>query len=141
MKPRKSLYGGNTDYKGDTDHVDDFANIELVTYDQMEGEDFMYITTKDNEYALTDKPGEDGFVQFQKGGDNPRDIQAYGDYKLAAFVAMFGRKQYDLPENSYENQLVFSNDVEVLTNTYVPVPANDATPSLNVHDSIVVGLQ
>ncbi|MUP44895.1 hypothetical protein E0K83_03935 [Gramella sp. BOM4] len=136
---RKNLYGGNTDYKGDTDTVDDFPNIELVTYDQMEGEDFIYITTKDNEYALTDKPNEDGFIQFRKGGSDPRDIQAYGDYKLAAYVAMFGRKQYDLPENSYENQLVFSNDVEVLTNTYVPVPANTATPSVKDHGSIVVG--
>ncbi|TQI72274.1 hypothetical protein JM79_3231 [Gramella sp. Hel_I_59] len=136
---RRTIYGGNTDYKGDTDTVDDFSNIELVTYDQMEGEDFMYITTKDNEYALTDKPDEDGFIQFRKGGSDPRDIQAYGDYKLSAYVAMFGRKQYDLPENSYENQLVFSNDVELLTNTYVPVPANESVPSLADHQSIVVG--
>lgn len=136
---REALKGPNKNYDGDTKHVDNFANIELVTYDQMEGEDFMYITTKDNEYALTDKPSEDGFIQFQKGGENPRDIKAFGDYKLSAFVAVFGRKQYGLPENSFENQLVFSNDVEVLTNTYVPVSANNATPSLKDHHSIVVG--
>ena len=136
---RKLKYGGNTDYNGDTDNVDDFSNIELVTYDQMEGEDFMYITTKDNEYALTDKPGEDGFIQFVKSGDNPRNIKAFGDYKLGTFVAVFGRKQDDLPANSYENQLVFSNDVEVLVDSYIPVAANDATPSLALHHSIVVG--
>jgi len=136
---RKNIYGGNTNYTGDTDTVDNFANIELVTYDQLEGEDLMYITTKDNEYALTDKPGEDGFIQFQKGGEDPRDIKAFGDYKLSTFIAVFGRKQLDLAADSYENQLFFSNDVEALTTSYVPVAVNDATPSLAVHNSLVIG--
>jgi hypothetical protein len=136
---RKNIYGGNTNYTGDTDTVDNFANIELVTYDQLEGEDLMYITTKDNEYSLTDKPGEDGFIQFQKGGEDPRDIKAFGDYKLGTFIAVFGRKQLDLAADSFENQLFFSNDVEALTTTYVPVAADDATPSLAVHNSLVIG--
>jgi hypothetical protein len=136
---RKNIYGGNTNYTGDTDTVDNFANIELVTYDQLEGEDLMYITTKDNEYGLTDKPGEDGFIQFQKGGEDPRDIKAFGDYKLSTFIAVFGRKQLDLAADSYENQLFFSNDVEALTTTYVPVAADDATPSLAIHNSLVIG--
>ncbi len=139
LEARKNIYGGNTNYTGDTDTVDNFANIELVTYDQLEGEELMYITTKDNEYGLTDKPGEDGFIQFQKGGEDPRDIKAFGDYKLSTFIAVFGRKQLDLAADSFENQLFFSNDVEALTTTYVPVAADDATPSLAIHNSLVIG--
>lgn len=89
---------------------------------------------------LTDKPGEDGFIQFQKGGaDNPRNMRAYGDYKLSAFVAAFGRKEYDKSALDFDNQLVFSNDVEVLTTSYVPVSANNATPSLEKHHSLIIG--
>lgn len=136
---RERIKGGNTDYTGKSTYVDKYPNIELVPYDQMEGEDFMYIIPQGIEYLLTDKPGEDGFIQFQKGGDNPRNIRAYGDYKLAAFVAAFGRKEYGKSVLDYDNQLVFSNDVEVLTTSYVPVSANNATPSLEHHHSLIIG--
>ena len=137
---RERLKGGNTDYTGKSTFVDKYPNIELVPYDQMEGEDFMYIIPKGIEYMLTDKPGEDGFIQFQKGGaDNPRNMRAYGDYKLSAFVAAFGRKEYGKSALDFDNQLVFSNDVEVLTTSYVPVSANNATPSLEHHHSLIIG--
>lgn len=136
---RERIKGGNTDYTGKSTYVDNYSNIELVPYDQMEGEDFMYIIPKGIEFMLTDKPGEDGFIQFQKGGDNPRNMKAFGDYKLSAFVAAFGRKEYGKNALDYDNQLVFSNDVEVLTTSYVPVSANNATPSLEHHHSLIIG--
>ncbi|WP_109852807.1 hypothetical protein [Aquimarina sp. AU58] len=132
---RERKKGVNTNYNGDTDFVDDFPNIELVTYDQLESMDFMYITTKDNEYALTDKPGEDGFIQFEK---DTRNIKAFGDYKLGTFIAMFGRKQID-GTTGYGNQMFFSNDVALVVDTYIPTAANDATPSLEIHHSLVIG--
>ncbi|WP_378186882.1 hypothetical protein ACE939_00855 [Aquimarina sp. W85] len=133
---RELKKGVQKNYDGDIDYVDGFKNIEIVTYDQLEGQNLIYITTKDNEYGLTDKPGEDGFLQFEK---NKRDIDVFGDYKLGTFIAMFGRKLFDVATNSYENQLFFSNDVEFLTDTYVPVPADTAIPSLATHHSLVIG--
>lgn len=133
---RELKKGTNNNYDGDIDYVDNFKNIELVTWDQLEGQDIQYITTKDNEYALTDKPGEDGFLQLEK---NKRDIDIFGDYKLGTFLAIIGRKQYDVAANSFENQMLFSNDVEFLTDTYVPVGPDEDTPSLATHQSLVIG--
>lgn len=134
---RRRNQGRDIDYKGDTMTVDDFPNIELYPYDQLDGTDFMFITTKDNIYILTDKLGEDSVIQFVKS--DARVIKGSGDYKLAAFIAVFGRELIGTYANTYENQLFFSNDVEVLTDVYVPVEANNATPSLKYHNSLAIG--
>lgn len=136
---REDRKGRNQDYKPEMDTVDDFANIELVTYDQLEGENLIYLTTKDNEYALTDNPNEKNVLQFQKGGVNPRNIKGFGDYKLSSFIAVFGRKQYDQEANTFNDQLFFSNDVDVLTKTYIPVLENTTSPSVSRHTSLVIG--
>lgn len=133
---RRRVKGTNQDFEGDIMFVDGFPNIKLYAYDQLEGYDLMFLTTEDNISILTDKPGEDGVLQFEK---DTRNTRVYGDYKLATFIAMFGRKLIGVSESSYENQLFFANDVEALTDVYVPVPKNDATPSLKYHHSIAVG--
>lgn len=133
---RRRELGRDQNYTGDTMIVDDFPNIEFYGYDQLEGYDFMFLTTNDNISILTDKPGEDGVLQFER---DTRNTKVFGDYKLGAFIAMFGRKQIGLAANSFENQLFFSNDVEVLQDVYVPVGANVAIPSLKYHNSLIIG--
>ncbi|WP_074406636.1 hypothetical protein [Aquimarina megaterium] len=131
---RKLTEGTIQTYSGDIMTVEGFSNIELVEYDQLEGSGFIYLTTKTNEKLLTDKPGESGVLQFEKA---KRDIDAFGDYKIGPFIAMFGRKQYDA--KGYNDQIFFSNDVEIVTDTYVPADTNDATPSLSRHHSLIIG--
>ena len=133
---RRIQKGGNQDFKGDIYTIDGFSNIELEAYDQLEGYDFMFLTTEDNIMGLSGKPGEESVLQFQK---STRDTKAIGNYKLAAFIAMFGRNLIDVKANSYENQLFFSNDVEALTDVYVPVPENTSEPSLTYHNSLMIG--
>jgi hypothetical protein len=135
-KRRAIEIGRDQDYKGKIMHIEGFENIELYGYDQLEGSDFMFITTKDNIYILTDKPGEHGVLQFER---DTRNTKVFGDYKLAAFIAMFGRKLIDPATGTYDNQLFFSNDVEALTDVYVPVEADNATPTLVYHNSLKIG--
>lgn len=134
---RRRVKGRDQDFNGNIMYVDGFSNVRLYSYDLLEGYDFMFLTTEDNIKGLTDKPGEDGVLQFEK---DTRNTRAYGDYKLAAFIAMFGRKLIGVDANSYDNQLFFSNDVEALTDVYVPVPANQDIPSLKYHNSLMVGV-
>ncbi|WP_271407280.1 hypothetical protein [Tenacibaculum soleae] len=132
---RRREKGRDQDFSGGIMHVDGYANIEILAYDQLEGYDLFFLTTEDNISILTDKPGENGVLSFQK---DVRNTRALGDYKLGTFIAMFGRKLIG-KTSTYENQLFFSNDVEVLTDVYVPVEKNNATPSLKWHNSLMVG--
>lgn len=126
----------HTDYKGKEFHVDGYANIKFVPLAQLEGQDFMFITTWDNIKVLVDKPGEDGMITFEKAG---RDIKAMADYKIGIFVQVFGAQLADGNVVGFDNQLFFSNDVEVLADVYAPVPANVATPDLKYHHSLIIG--
>lgn len=135
---RRRIQGRDVDFKESKKvTVDGYSNIELYAYDQLEGYDFMFLTTADNIKGLTDKPNESGVLNFARKTEE-RSTVAVGDYKLAAFIAMFGREQIG-EVSTYENQLFFSNDVEVLTDVYVPVEADNGKPSLKWHNSLAIG--
>lgn len=127
--------GRDQDFKGGIMHVDGYANVEILPYDQLEGYDLFFLTTDDNISILTDKPGEDGVLNFQR---EKRNTLVLGNYKLASFIAMFGRKLIG-KTSGYDNQLFFANDVEALTDVYVPVDKNATTPSLKWHNSLMIG--
>lgn len=132
---RRRVKGRDQDFAGGIMHIDGYSNIEILAYDQLEGYDLFFLTTDDNISILTDKPGENRVLSFQK---NIRNTRALGDYKLGTFIAMFGRKLIG-KTSTYENQLFFSNDAEALTDVYVPVEKNNATPSLKWHNALVIG--
>lgn len=129
--------GTNTDYKGKSAmNVDGYANIKFVPLAQLEGSGFMAITTWDNISILVDKPGEESVVTFEK---SKRDINAFADYKLGSYVSAFGAQMADGNLVGFDNQLFFSNDVEIVSDVFVPVPANIATPDLKHHQSLIIG--
>jgi hypothetical protein len=132
---RRRVKGRDQDFTDTTITVDGFSNIKLFPYDQLEGYNFMFLTTEDNIKILTDKPGEDSVLKFER---SKRDTFAHGDYKLASFIGMFGKKLIG-KEVGYDNQLFFSNDVEALNDVYVPVESDNPTPSLKYHNSIIMG--
>jgi len=133
---RETAKGTQTDYKGKEITVDGYSNIKFVTLAQLEGSNFMFVTTWDNISVLVDKPGEDSIITFEKAG---RDINAFADYKLGIYVSVFGAQMADGNVVGFDNQLFFSNDVEVLQDVYAPVPANIATPNLAYHHSLIIG--
>lgn len=133
---RERKKGGNMDYTGKSMVLDNYPNVKLYPYDQLGKSDFMFLTTEDNIKILTDKLGEDKVIKFK---EEVRGIKGAGDYKLAAYIQVFGRNLVDTPDNSFEDQLFFSNDVEALTDVYAPVQANDATPTLEYHTSLIIG--
>lgn len=133
---REELKGLQPKFEGKQNHVDGYSNIKFVPLTQLEGQDFMFITTWDNISVLVDKPGEDGVITFEKA---KRDVNAFADYKIGIFIHVFGAQMADGNVVGFDNQLFFSNDVEVLQDVYSPVPANIATPTLKYHHSLIIG--
>lgn len=133
---RELAKGTNTDYKANDTTVDQFDNIGFQPLEQINGSDFMYVTTPDNIGLMVDVPGEEDLITVEK---LKREIYAFSDYKLGVFIKALGAAVDPNAPLSYDDQIFFSNDVELLTDVYTPVVANDATPSVADHNALMIG--
>lgn len=133
---REAAKGTNTDYNRVTMHIDDMPNIEFVKHPQFEGTGFFYITTSDNLGMMVDRPGEENIITIEKA---VRAINFFADYKLGPFVKAFGANVDPNASVTYEDQIFFSNNAPLLTDVYVPVTANDTTPSVSEHHALKLG--
>ena len=133
---RERAKGTNNDYVRNETTVEQFNNVEFVPHAQLEGQDFMYITTSDNLGIMINKPGEENTLTIEKV---KRNIDAYADYKLGFFVKALGATDADGNALGYDDQIFFSNEAEVLQDVYVPAASNDATPSVKAHNALIIG--
>jgi len=128
--------GTNTDYTGPLAHVEGFANIEYYELKQFEGSDLFVITLPENMGVLVDGPEENSLVTFEKA---KRDINGIADYKIGMHVWAFGAEMDSDTVSGFDNQIFWTNDVELLTDVYVPVDANNTTPTLEYHNALIIG--
>lgn len=133
---RERAKGTNNDYQRNESTVEQFSNVEFVPHAQLEGQDFLYITTSDNLGLMINVPGEENTLTLEKV---KRNIDAYADYKLGFFVKALGATDESGNALGYDDQIFFSNEAEVLQDIYVPVTANDATPSVKAHNALIIG--
>lgn len=132
----KAKYGTNNDYSELANHVYEFSNITFVKHAQLEGTGFVYITTDDNIGIMVDVPGEESTLTVEK---LKRAIYAFTDYKHGIYIKAFGAKVDPTAPLDFEDQLFFSNNVQLLNDTYVPTAVNDATPSVAEHHALAIG--
>lgn len=133
---REAAKGTITDYKKETHYVEGRTNIEFETHKQLEGTGFVYITTDDNVGLMVDVLGEEERLTVEK---SKREINAFADWKLGVYIKAFGAKVDANAPMTYEDQIFFSNNDELLTDVYVPVASNDATPSVSEHYALRIG--
>lgn len=107
--------------------VDDHDNIEIVDLPYLDGSNRMFITTMDNISIMENVPKENTLLNMEK---LKRDIYIFGDYKKGIHVDAFGKKWADGETMTKDYQMFFCNDVEDLVDTYIPIAANDTTPSV-----------
>lgn len=133
---KKIAEGVNQDYDPDDRTVEGFDNIQLYGLDFLDGEDFMFITTRDNIKILENVPEEKSMIHLDL---DKRDVHAFGDYKQGIMVEAFGEEINDSDPIDFKKQIFWSNDVEVNTKTYIPVDPGDATPSVKYHNVLQTG--
>jgi uncharacterized protein YutE (UPF0331/DUF86 family) len=131
---RELKKGSNTDYTAITG-IEGRPNITLVAVAQFEGTGLWTLFPTGTVGWMVDRPGEESNVIIEK---QERNLKGMVDYKMGPFVKAFGAEQ-DPDNPTYENQIFFCNDVPLLTDTYVPTAANDATPSVATHHALRVG--
>lgn len=135
---RERAKGTNNDYQPNESFVEKYSNIRFAPHPQLEGQDFIYITTEDNLGVMWNQPGEEGMITMEK---RKRNIDAYADYKFGFFIKALGATDADGNAAGYDDQIFFSNEAEVLQDVYVPAAGNDATPSVKEHNALIIGAQ
>lgn len=133
---RETAKGTVVDYQKVTGHVEDMPNITFTKHAQLEGTGFVYITTDDNIGLMVDRPGEESQITLEK---TKRAINFFADWKLGVYIKAFGANVDPNVAVTYDDQIFFSNNQPLLQEVYVPVAANDATPSLSEHHALKIG--
>jgi len=136
QEKRKLLDGLMPTYQPGEMTVENFPNVTLYPLDYLDGEDIHWITTRDNHKILQNIEREKSLLQFER---LKRDIYIFGDYKQGAHVDAFGAQWEDGMPVDYSNQQFWSNTAEVLLDVKVPLPADDATPSVQYHNVVKTG--
>jgi hypothetical protein len=117
--------------------VDLHENIRLEGLSFLNDSKFMFCTTEDNISMLENIPSEKKILSMEM---DKRDISIFGDYKTGIHVWAYGYEYPDGVELSDEKQIFFSNDVEILPDSFVDIAADVTVPSVKYHTSIRTGV-
>lgn len=113
----------------------DYPNIKFQPVPHMVKTDFMYITQSQNIEQTTFRTAEKTQLTFSNGRVDPRNITAFGDYRLGIGLVYVGTKLAAGESKNLEAQLVWSNTVPVFPADTVMPLYDDKTGIINFHYS------
>lgn len=131
----EDLYGNNNDYEGVPNHPRNFSNIEYCTLVDLEGSDFMFITTKDNIILLEMLPAERGLYHLER---LLRNIYIWADYKIGVMLKHIGNSKIKPTDpEKFRIQTVWSNNVPIFEKRYKAYQYDDKTGVINAHHNFL----
>ena len=135
-KNNETLYGVNQDYKGAINFVKEYPNIKIVPVPNMNESKRMVWTIKGNISLFEDKPGEMYNFNIEQ---QDWSLKVWSNWKESVWAYLVGRKYASLAAmpDDYSTQLIFCNDVDEPANYFIPMAADDTTPSVLAHTSLV----
>ena len=132
----EALYGLNQDYKPDMMYVKEYPSVKIIAVPGMAPSKRM-IWTFDGNFALfEDQAGE--MLNFSIEQQD-WTIKVWSNWRESFWAYMVGKKFASAAEmpTDYSTQLIFCNDVDEPATYFIPTDANDTTPSVANHTSLV----
>ena len=135
-KNNETLYGGNTDYKGEEMYVKEYTNIKIIPVPNMGPSKRIIFTIDGNIRLFEDRPGEMFDINIEQ---QDWTLKVWSNWKEGVWAYMVGKKYASLAAmpDDYSTQLIWCNDVDEPADYYVKMHADDTTPSVSEHTSIV----
>ena len=130
------LYGLNQDYKPLDNYVKEYPNVAIIEIPNMNESLRIVWTLKNNFELFEDKPGE--MLNFSIEQRN-WTLEVWSNWKESLWANMVGKK-YDSADAipiDYSTQLIWMNDVDMPAAYYLEMAANDVTPGVGKHSSLI----
>lgn len=132
----ETLYGLNQDYKADIMYVKEYPNVRIIPVPNMGASKRMIWTVEGNLAMFEDQPGE--MLNFSIEQQD-WSLKVWSNWRESVWAYLVGRKYSSAAEmpSDYSSQLIFCNDVDESADYYIDMEANDTTPSVANHTSLV----
>jgi hypothetical protein len=132
----ETLFALNQDWKGGINYVKEYPNVKIVPIPGMAPSKRLIWTVDGNIALFEDKAGE--MLNFNMEQQDWR-LKVWSNWRESVWAYMVGRK-YDsaaaMP-GDYSTQMIFCNDVDEPSEFFVSMDANDTTPSVLNHSSLI----
>ncbi len=132
----ETLYGLNQDYKGGIDYVKEYPSVKIVPIPGMSPSKRLIWTIEGNISLFEDKSGE--MLAFNMEQQDWR-LKVWSNWRESVWAYMVGRKYSSAAEmpGDYSTQMIFCNEVDEPSDFFVSMEANDTTPSVLNHTSLI----
>lgn len=135
-KNNEQLYGVNQDYKANVMYVKEYPSVQLVAVPNMAESKRLIWTIEGNIKLFEDKPNEMYNFNLEQ---SDWSLKVWSNWKESVWAYLVGRKyaSADLIPEDYSTQMIFCNDIDEPVTHFIPMTADDATPSVALHTSLV----
>ncbi len=132
----ETLYGLNQDYKGGIEYVKEYPNVKIVAIPGMAPSKRLIWTVDGNISLFEDKTGE--MLNFNMEQQDWR-LKVWSNWRESVWAYMVGRKYASAAAmpGDYSTQMIFCNDVDEPSDFFVSMEADDTTPSVLNHTSLI----
>lgn len=135
-KNNEQLYGVNQDYKANLMYVKEYPSVQLVGVPNMAESKRLIWTIEGNIKLFEDKPNEMYNFNLEQ---SDWSLKVWSNWKESVWAYLVGRKyaSADLIPEDFSTQMIFCNDIDEPSTHFIPMTADDATPSVAIHSSLV----
>lgn len=132
----ETLYGLNQDYKADIMYVKEYPSVRIIALPNMGSSKRMIWTVEGNIALFEDQSGEMMNFSIEQ---QDWSVKVWSNWRESIWAYLVGRKYNSAAEmpDDYSTQLIFCNDVDEPADYYISMDANDTTPSVANHTSLV----
>lgn len=132
----ETLYGLNQDYQGGIMYVKEYPSVKIVAVPNMAPSKRLIWTIEGNIALFEDQSGE--MLNFNIEQQDWR-LKVWSNWRESVWAYMVGRKFASAAEmpGDYSTQMIFCNDVDEPSDFFISMEANDTTPSVLNHTSLI----
>lgn len=132
----ETLYALNQDYKGGIMYVKEYPSVKIVAVPNMAPSKRLIWTVEGNISLFEDQQGE--MLNFNLEQQDWR-LKVWSNWRESVWAYMVGRKYTSAAAmpGDYSTQMIFCNDVDEPADYFVSMDADDTTPSVLNHTSLV----
>ncbi|MFZ4705441.1 MAG: PspA/IM30 family protein [Bacteroidales bacterium] len=135
-KNNETLYGVNQDYKAGIMYVKEYPNVAIKAIPNAGNRQRMIWTLQGNISLFEDQKGEMYNFNFEQ---EDWSLKVWSNWKESIWAYMVGKKHASLAAipTDYSTQMIWCNDVDIPASYFVDLVADDVTPSVARHTSLV----